>query len=137
LRIVVCFWEKMQSSVDLTVVVVDPRPDDYAALPQTVHRENLLWKFLVTGCEALRVARGERVDLWVINVALPDMSGIDLCGMLRSRSPSPRIFSVTDVYRAEDEKAAWIGGAALFCCKPVRAEWFEGGLRAWATQELR
>jgi hypothetical protein len=45
--------------------------------------------------------------------------------MLRSRSPPPDFYVVTDAYRPEDERAARMCGAAMFACKPVRAEWFD------------
>jgi DNA-binding response OmpR family regulator len=109
----------------VTVAVVDSRPDDYAALPQTVRRRDLAWRFLTTGQEALRAARTESADLWVVNTVLPDISGIDICNMLRSRSPPPGFYVVTDAYRPEEERAARICGAALFGCKPARAEWFD------------
>ena len=109
----------------MTVAVVDPRPADYAGLPLAVNRSDIQWRFVVTGREALRLARTERADLWVVNTVLPDLSGIDLCSMLRDRSPRPAVFVVADVCRAEDERAARGCGATLFGCKPVPVEWFD------------
>jgi DNA-binding response OmpR family regulator len=109
----------------MTIAVVDPRPEDYAAISHAGHRPELIWHFLDTGREALRLAHSETVDLWVVNFVLPDMPGSELCGMLRSRSPAPAVYMVTDAYRAEDERAAWACGAALFVCKPVQAIWFD------------
>ena len=108
-----------------TVVVVDPHSADYAAIPQAVRQPRMNWRFLTTGHEALHVARNEYIDLWVVNAVLHDMSGIDLCCMLRSQSPPPTVYIVVDAYRAEDERAARACGAALFGCKPVQAEWFD------------
>jgi DNA-binding response OmpR family regulator len=109
----------------MTVAVVDSRPDDYAALPQAVRRPGMNWQFLTTGREALRLARAESVDLWIVNTVLTDFSGIDVCAMLRSRSPPPSVYVVTDAYRPEEEQAARMCGAALFGCKPVPPGWFD------------
>jgi DNA-binding response OmpR family regulator len=113
-----------------TVAVVDSHPADYAVFPQAMQRFRTKWRFLATGQEALRLARSEYVDLWVVNVVLVDISGIDLCGMLRSRSPPPAVYMVTDAYRAEDERAARAAGAAMFGCKPITMEWFDNRRRA-------
>ena len=107
-----------------TVAVVDPRPSDYGVLldaPVGTVRP----QFLCCGREALRLCQTEQVDLWVIHLVLPDMSGLDLCAMLKSRLSRPAIYVVSDDYRAEDERAARARGASLFGCKPVQAWWFE------------
>ena len=107
-----------------TVAVVDPRPADYRVLlgaPPGAMRMRLL----SCGRDALRLAQSEEVDLWVIHLVLPDMSGLQLCEILKTRLSRPVIYIVSEDYRAEDERAARAGGASLFSCKPVQAWWFE------------
>lgn len=110
---------------DTMVAVVDPRPADYAALLDVAARRKMRVEFLLRGRDALQLARTVGADLWVIHVALPDMSGFDLCTMLRTHAHRPVIYMVTDEYRVEDERAAWVHGASLFGCKPVPESWFE------------
>ena len=74
---------------------------------------------------ALRLAQSQKVDLWVINTVLADMSGVDLCRMLKDRSLPPVIYMVADVYHVEDERAARCCGVSLFGCKPIQASWFK------------
>ncbi len=107
-----------------TVAVVDPRPGDYEVLLDAPVG-SLRPQFLSCGREALRLGQMEQVDLWVIHLVLPDMSGLDLCAMLKARLSRPVIYIVSDDYRAEDERAARARGASLFGCKPVQAWWFE------------
>jgi len=128
---------KTRRTATATVAVVDSRPDDYAALPQAVRRRDLTWRFLTTGREALRMARTESADLWVVNTVLSDIPGIDVCNMLRSRSPPPTFCVVTDAYRPEEERAARMCGAALFGCKPVGAEWFDIDLTIGGIQRRK
>jgi DNA-binding response OmpR family regulator len=109
----------------MTIAIVDSRSSDYAALPQAVDRPDMNWRFAASGRGALRLAQAEEVDLWVINAVLADMSGVDLCRMLKGRSPPPVIYIVTDAYRVEDERAARCCGVSLFACKPVQASWFK------------
>ena len=106
------------------VAVVDPRPADYAALLDSAAGEGLRVELLARGHEALRLARTGAVDLWVINTALPDMSGLDLCAMLKAQLSQPVIYVVTDDYCAEEERAARARRASFFGCKPVQAWWF-------------
>jgi len=120
--------QRTRSAATTIVAVVDQHPDDYADLLRTVRRADMIWRFLTTGREALRLVRTENVGLWVVNTILADMPGIELCKMLRSRSPPPVLYVVADAYRAEEERAARICGAALFECKPPHPEWFDMGL---------
>ena len=71
----------------LSIVVVDRCPADYIAA-SAAPRLGVGWQFVTCGREALRTARARAVDLWVVNVSLPDMSGLDLCRMLRERRAS-------------------------------------------------
>jgi DNA-binding response OmpR family regulator len=109
----------------MTVAIADPRLSDYAALPSAVDRPRMIWRFATTGRGALRLALTQPVDLWVINTVLSDMSGIDLCAMLKALSPPPIIYMVTDAYRVEEERAARCCGVSLYGCKPIQASWFK------------
>ena len=107
-----------------TVAVVDPQPADYAPLLERTVGPLVRLQFLPTGRDALQLARTTEVDLWVIHMTLPDMSGLDLCAMLKAQSAGRVVYVVTDRYRAEDERAAWVHGASLFGCKPLPESWF-------------
>jgi CheY-like chemotaxis protein len=104
---------------------VDPQPGDYGMLLETPLGAELRWHFLSCGRDALRLSQAEEVDLWVVHLILPDMSGLELCEMLKTRLCHPVIYAVSDEYRAEDERAARARGASLFGCKPAEAGWFE------------
>jgi DNA-binding response OmpR family regulator len=119
-----CHTEKELSVPSMNAAVVDSRLGDYTNLPRTTDRRKITWRFLTTGQDALRLARTQCMDLWIINTVLEDMSGIDLCCMLRNRSPPPVIYIVTDAYCVEDEQAARICGVSMFECKPIKSWWF-------------
>jgi CheY-like chemotaxis protein len=108
-----------------TVAVVDPQAGDYRAVLDTPLGTELRWQFLSCGRDALRLSQAEEVDLWVVHLSLPDMSGLELCELLKTRLCRPVIYAVSDEYCAEDERAARARGASLFGCKPVQACWFE------------
>lgn len=108
-----------------TVAVADRQPSDYSALLQWALRAEMRLEFVMCGHDALRLARTDGPDFWVINTELPDMSGLDLCTMLRSQLRRPIVYMVTDRYHADDERAARVRGAAFFGAKPIQGWWFD------------
>jgi DNA-binding response OmpR family regulator len=106
-----------------TVAVVDPHPADYAVLASA--SPTLRWRWLATGRQALRLARQEAVQLWMFNSTLDDMSGTELCAMIKTLRPESAVYIIADEYSAAEERAAWACGATLFACKPARAEWLD------------
>lgn len=104
------------------VFVVDGCPSDYRRL---VHETDTLMahvEFFRTGQEALQSAKTRNAALWIINLQLPDMSGIDLQTMLRARGCKSPVILSGDEYRVNDEMTARSQGAAMYCPKPVPAE---------------
>ncbi len=120
-----CSFVRNREAGRMAVGIVDSRLSDYAALPKVVNHRDMHWHFATSGRSAMRPARSQQIDLWVINTVLPDMSGMDLCGTLKGRYPRPSIYIVTDAYRIEDERAARVCGISLFGCKPIQPSWFE------------
>jgi CheY-like chemotaxis protein len=106
----------------MTVVVVDQRPDDYAGLVSDARGAGISFQFVSNGNEALRLARTQPVDLWMVNNHLLDMSGLDVCALLKSRLAKPVIYMVADEYDQEIEREARIRGAVIFGCKPLQPE---------------
>jgi DNA-binding response OmpR family regulator len=114
----------LHSPKTLTITVVDQRFDDYAGLQNDMREASIRWKFVSTGHDALHLARIQPVDLWLINILLPDMSGLDLCSMLKNQLDSV-VYMVTDHYDEKFEREARIRGAAMFETKPAQAKWIE------------
>ncbi len=71
-----------------------------------------------TSDEALRLARAESFDLYVLDKRLPDGSGLDLCRKLNQLTPTvPCIFYSGDVYEMHRAEAA-AAGAHAYITKP-------------------
>lgn len=107
------------------VCVVDTDFGEYGHLLAERNLRGVQWEMIGSGREALRQMQRDTVTLWVINTRLPEMSGAELCQMIKSQSPSAVVYLLTDEYRLEDERAAWLAGAALFRPKPIDPAWFE------------
>ena len=115
----------MITSVNSTVCVVDPTPDDYRGLIDSAsdQKNETHFEFVRSGRDALRFNARSDPDLWIINMKLPDMSGVDLQEMIHTRYPGVPCYLVGDDYRPEDEIDARQGGATMYFCKPLRSEW--------------
>ncbi len=110
---------------DTKVYVVDRSPSDYRHLVDSAQDDEQTFAFFSDGRSALRVNPSSSHAVWIINLDLPDMSGLDLYQMLRSRFPASPVFVVNDQYRPDDERAARMSGATLYFCKPIQQEWLD------------
>ena len=73
-----------------------------------------------TGGEALRTAKSENFDLILLDVRLPDMSGLDVFKQVRDiDEDSPAVIMITAVPQLEEVKAAIRMGAYDFIGKPI------------------
>lgn len=99
------------------IVVVDPRPQDYRDLAVLAATHGWHFHFLTSARAAIRFSRLSPAALWMINMSLPDMSGLDLLEMLRHTMAKTPMLIVADDYKPESEALACSRGAALFRCK--------------------
>jgi DNA-binding response OmpR family regulator len=110
------------------VVIVDAQPNDFASLTRCDPLADTEFDFLRTGRDALRYDAVRAPELWVINMHLPDMSGLDLYEMLEQQWPDTPVYMVGDDYRPEDEIEARISGATFYFCKPLEADWLAAAI---------
>jgi diguanylate cyclase (GGDEF)-like protein len=80
-------------------------------------------RFALSGMEGVRSARASPPDLILLDANMPDMSGLDVCGALKSDpdlNAIPVIF-ITQQEGAEVELQCLEAGAVDFICKPPKA----------------
>lgn len=108
----------MSVKPSLRVLVVD---DD------AVVRDVLATMLSVEGCEVLTAADGpaglalaERAwpDVVLLDVAMPGLSGLEVCRALKSGSPPPKVVMVTAKSSAEDRARGRAAGADAYLAKP-------------------
>jgi DNA-binding response OmpR family regulator len=115
------------------LIVVDPNSADYDSLLADSHRTVLL----ASGHEALQADAHRGAIVWMINVRLPDMPGVELLKLLRRRLPRCAIFLVGDLYSIHDELTARLCGATAYLCKPASAAWLDGYLPRCRSPSIR
>ncbi|MBK6459874.1 MAG: response regulator [Myxococcales bacterium] len=74
------------------------------------------------GAEALALADAEGFDVAIVDVKLPDVSGVDLIGPLRERAPFSEVVLVTGFATLDAAMGALRGGAFAFVLKSFRPE---------------
>jgi DNA-binding response OmpR family regulator len=105
------------------LVVVDASIDDYHALFMAEELHQLPVRHFMTGEEALQRFDPWLATLWMVNIRLPDMSGIGFLHLVRYRSRRCPVFLIGEDYLPDEEVAARSAGASAYLCKPVNASW--------------
>lgn len=106
------------SETKCRILYVDDHEDSAEMLKLLLSPMNYELTAAQTADEALRLAKAESFDLYVLDKRLPDGSGLELCRKLNQISPSvPCIFYTGDAYEMHRAEAA-AAGADAYVTKP-------------------
>jgi CheY-like chemotaxis protein len=88
-----------------------------------------------TGADALRMAAAGRPDVVVLDMGLPDTTGVEVARALTASSPGRRIPIVALTGRAldSDRDAAFAAGCARYFVKPVNTRELLGAIEELAA----
>lgn len=101
--------------IETDIVVVDPREREYA---DWAHASPARVALCSTAGEALRLS-SSKPALWVIHAQLPDLSGLELYGKLRTLGRQATFILISDGYEAAQELAALAQGNLVYRAKPL------------------
>ena len=103
-----------------TVLVCDDERHILESVTYVVRQEGYQVLTAEDGEQALRRARSERPDLVVLDIQLPDKSGLEVCRELKSDPETRGIYVIllTALGRERDEEAGLQSGADEFLTKP-------------------
>ncbi|HYQ69235.1 fused response regulator/phosphatase [Actinophytocola sp.] len=105
-----------------TILVVDDAEANRYLLSSWLRRVGYRVTEASTGAEALSSLTGERPDLLLLDVNLPDMSGLDVCAQVKA-DPRTAVVPVIHVsataVEPEDEARGLTGGADAYLLEPV------------------
>lgn len=102
------------------VLLVDDLPDILAALRRLFSVCEVLEA--KDGATALKLAAMEKPDLVVLDVHLPDMSGVDVMEVLNAMAPKPVVIMLTGDDSTETTGKALAAGAFAYVTKPFEAK---------------
>ncbi len=106
-----------------TILVVDSEEINRRLLRGTLRADDYHILEVSRPSEAFRVLEAEKVDLVVVDMMMPEMTGHDFCQKLRSdrRTHLIPILMTTNVHGAENEIDGLKSGADDFLIKPIQA----------------
>lgn len=124
---------------ELTVVIVD---DDFMVVRVHTKFVERVDGFEVaasasSGAEALAVIREHRPDLVLLDVHLPDMSGLEVLRTLRAEGDDVGVLMVTAERELESVRTAKIGGAVGYLVKPFTQQDLAQRLAEFRAQQRR
>lgn len=112
-----------------TILAVDDEPQIRRVLRTTLNAQGYTILEAKSGEEALEQVRGEKVDLILLDMNLPGISGLETCREVRRSSDVPII--MLTVHNAERDKVeALDAGADDYVVKPFGAEELMARIRA-------
>lgn len=103
--------------MDTNILVVDDEPEIADLVTVYLRGENFQVFPCGTGTEALEVLEREKIDLAVLDVMLPDISGISLCAEIRRKWQFP-ILMLTAKTEDSDKITGLTVGADDYMTKP-------------------
>jgi len=113
----------------LTVLVIDDEPQIRRVVRHALETAETRVIEAASGREGLDLAAAERPDLIVLDLGLPDVSGLDVCLDIRSWSTVPLV--VLSARHSVQEKAALLdAGADDYITKPFSTLEFQARVRA-------
>lgn len=123
----------------MTILVAEDDRDIAELIARYLHKAGWTPHLAATGDEALAFARRHPLDLAILDVMLPGMSGFDLCRALRASEPTARLPIIMLTARAEESDRI-IGldlGADDYIAKPFSPNELVARVRAVSRRSGR
>lgn len=111
--------QNMKTSLP-SILIVDDEPTNLRVLKNILH-EHYRLIFAKSGLEALKLANDQRPDLILLDIMMPDMTGLEACQNLKLSSHLAKIpvIFVTALNDETDEAHGFSVGAVDYITKPV------------------
>ena len=106
------------------ILIVDDEDRFRAAMRRFLEKAHIVVE-ADNGADGLKLAASEEPDLVLLDIGLPDASGLDLLPRFREIRPSPAVVMITAYDRVKDVVKAIKQGAFDYLVKPVDLDEFE------------
>jgi len=124
--------DDMAGALTQKVLLVDDEPDIVELLKYNLEREGYHVATALNGNDALKIAKGIRPDLIVLDIMMPGMDGVEVCNRLRQMPEFKNTVIAFLTARGEDysQIAGFEAGADDYITKPVRPKVFVSKVKA-------
>ncbi|MBI2189174.1 MAG: response regulator [Acidobacteria bacterium] len=112
------------------ILIVDDEPAIVALLRRILAPENVDILTAHSGAEALALARRLPLDLVILDVKLPDLSGVEVLRRIRRRDAVVPVIIITSYGSPETVRAAMTLGAVDYLTKPFDSDEIRRAVRA-------
>ena len=113
-----------------TVLIVDDTPSKRYVLASWLRRSGYPVVEASTGAEALRRIDSEPIDVVVLDVKLPDMTGFEVCERIKSRVTVPVIHVSAAAVQTADRTEGLARGADAYLVEPIDPDELIATIRA-------
>jgi CheY-like chemotaxis protein len=107
------------------ILHVDDDPDIRLLISASLHEFGYVVATAGTNAEALELAKQLKFDLCILDVKLPDGSGIELCKKIQRQQPKVPVVYYSAYASDEEQEAALSVAGDAYLKKPVSAEVLE------------
>lgn len=114
----------------MLVLVVEDDEDYAEIISQTLKRDSHDVVVTGSGSAALRFSASKQPSLAVLDVLLPDGSGLDVCKKLRETQPGLPVIFLSSLDRSSDVVAGFNAGGDDYVTKPFHPSEFLARVRA-------
>ena len=124
--------DPMTGALAQKVLLVDDEPDILELLRYNLEREGYAVSTALNGKDAIQTAKTTRPDLIVLDIMMPGMDGVEVCGHLRQLPEFKHTVIAFLTARSEDysQIAGYEAGADDYITKPVRPKVFVSKVKA-------
>ena len=112
------------------VLVADDDADILTLVRLRLERSGYAVVCARNGAEALEIARGRRPDLAILDVSMPEMTGLEVTKRLREEHLDMPVILLTARAREADVAAGADAGADVYVTKPFSPQELETRVRA-------
>jgi DNA-binding response OmpR family regulator len=112
------------TKIDAKILVVDDEPNLLRMVSYTLQTEGFEVVVAQNGAEALDKVQTEKPDLVLLDVMLPDMSGVEVCEQLRKRPETIDlpVIMLSALSQVQDKVRCLEAGADEYVTKPIAPE---------------
>lgn len=127
-------------SQQLTILTVDDSEATRYAIARTLHQEGFQVLEAATGAEALHLLNVQKPDLILLDVKLPDISGLEVCRQIKSNTATssiPVLHLSANCTTTRSKVAGLDGGADGYLIQPIDSAELIAAVKAFLRNYLQ